>query len=157
MSKISLRDRGSDIRILANFFLEQIAFKKGRNFSFTEDVFQRMESYDWPGNIRELKAVVEYAATMSECDRIGVESLPRSLFFESSLSKKQKNFSEQFFLSNVNKPFMPAIIQKVEKNLIEMALKKAKTISEAINDLGISRGTFYKKLKQYNLKVPLKD
>jgi transcriptional regulator with PAS, ATPase and Fis domain len=151
-----LRERKADIQLLAKLFLQEHVSRSGENFYFSEEALRLMELYNWPGNIRELKGVVGYAAIMSESREIGVESLPPSLFLERSFSQKEKNSFEHFYSDTINSSLLPHIIQNVEKEMIEMAIKKSRTRSQAINILGISRRTFYKKIKQYNLEIDLK-
>ena len=149
-----LRDRGNDFKLLADIFLREHSSKRGRPLSFSEDTLDLMSSYRWPGNIRELKSVVDYAATMCESDEIGLESLPKSLVLEGPFSENKIVPPRQSSTAETHGGLLPKIIQQVEKKVIEKVLRKSSTKSEAINMLGISRRTFYNKLKQYNLDTP---
>ena len=151
-----LRERKTDIQLLAKFFIQEHVSRRDENLYFSEEALMLMESYSWPGNIRELKGVVDYAATMSESQEIGLENLPPSLLLERSFSQKEKKPFGHFYSATIDSPLLPAIIQKVEKEMIEMAIRKSRNRSQAINTLGISRRTFYKKIKQYNLELGLK-
>jgi len=69
-----LRDRKDDIAVLAKHFLREFSLKMGKNVSgFEDSVIDKMLAYDWPGNIRELKNVVESSTALSKGDRITEE------------------------------------------------------------------------------------
>src|SRR5438132_13633100 len=62
----TLRDRASDVPILAEHFLKRFARETGRKIrGFTPAALAKMEAYDWPGNVRELKNVVEPAVALA--------------------------------------------------------------------------------------------
>ncbi|MBS2023056.1 MAG: sigma-54-dependent Fis family transcriptional regulator, partial [Deltaproteobacteria bacterium] len=73
-----LRDRLDDVELLANHFLrEQAEGSRGRRFlGFTDAALDSLRSYDWPGNVRQLRAAVERACVVSQSDRIDVKDLP---------------------------------------------------------------------------------
>lgn len=146
-----LRKRGSDIRLLARSFLEGHTSRKGKPLYFSEETLRTMESFAWPGNIRELRSVVDYAATMSDREEIGPESLPLSMFLDKSLSRQEKNLSEALQSSFANNRFLPTFVENVEKTVLRKAIEMSRTRSQAIRLLGISRRTFYNKLKRYKL------
>lgn len=76
----SLRERASDIPALARYFLTKIARENGRSFpgGLSEKVMEALSFHVWPGNIRELQNIIEYAVVMSPttAERIEVEVLP---------------------------------------------------------------------------------
>jgi two-component system response regulator PilR (NtrC family) len=75
-----LRDRRGDIRVLANFFLDQMCEELGRpNLRFSPEALQLLEEYSFPGNVRQLQNIVERAATLSEENLLGPSTLPPSL------------------------------------------------------------------------------
>jgi two-component system response regulator PilR (NtrC family) len=75
-----LRERRGDVRLLANFFLEQMREELGRpNLRFSPDALQLLEQYSFPGNVRQLQNIIERAATLSEADLLGPLTLPASL------------------------------------------------------------------------------
>ncbi len=146
-----LSKRGSDVRLLADFFLSEHSQRTGKTYSFSEEVLRIFESFPWPGNVRELKSMVEYAATMTEQPEIGPESLPFSMFLERPDPDRDRPFSGSFHPDLTGNRFLPGVIEDVEKTLIEKAIKLSRNRSDAIRMLGISRRTFYKKIKQYHL------
>ncbi|MFY8051375.1 MAG: sigma 54-interacting transcriptional regulator, partial [Armatimonadaceae bacterium] len=76
----ALRERGGDVMLLANAFLERIAAENGRTFpdGFTNDAEAAFKSHTFPGNIRELQNFIEYAVVMAGADAtaISAEFLP---------------------------------------------------------------------------------
>jgi len=71
-----LRDRREDILPLAHFFLERFAPKAGKIVhGFSPDARRRLESYDWPGNAREVRNVVERAVILERSEEVGVRHL----------------------------------------------------------------------------------
>lgn len=144
-----LRNRGSDIRLLAKLFLEEHIRRRGETLAFSEEALRILEAFPWPGNIRELKSVVDYAATMCERDEIGLESLPFSLFLEKNTLLVREKASKEFHLNLQGGQFLRTVIQDLEKNLIARAIEESSTRTDAIKMLGISRRSFYKKIKEY--------
>lgn len=72
----ALRERRTDIPLLARHFLKQISGKAGRPIrGFSAHAMQKMLRYDWPGNVRELRNVVEAAVTLSDRDRIEADMI----------------------------------------------------------------------------------
>lgn len=75
-----LRERPGEIRILAEAFLERLRKELGRpKLRFTDEALSLLERYAFPGNVRQLQNMVERAATLSDDERLGPESLPASL------------------------------------------------------------------------------
>jgi DNA-binding NtrC family response regulator len=76
----SLRDRPSDIPLLAMYFLRKYAADNGKTINgFTDDALARLSGYSWPGNVRELENVVERAVVLSATDKISAAELPPHL------------------------------------------------------------------------------
>jgi len=175
----SLRERKNDIPLLANHFLKINKTDKTIPLRFSEDVMQVLITYKWPGNVRELKGVVEYAVTMTTGSVINIKALPSFLkarsidsgmtikidtfpiFPESRTVNKETNFNDT--ISSKSSHILPSeqeptidlltpMIENLEKQQIKKVLGDSHTRSEAIRRLGISRRTFYSKLKQYGLE-----
>ena len=138
-----LRERKDDIFLLVDYFADNIAREKGiEPIHFSKEVMDIFMEYDWKGNIRELQNVVEYAAVVCLGSNVYLDDLPRYL-----LNYKTGNTSEVRETGNMGEK-----IKEVEKNAIITALKEHNNNkSAAMRSLGISRRTFYKKLKQYEI------
>jgi len=148
-----LRERKDDILLLVDHFAENIAREKGvEPFRFSKEVTDLFMEYDWNGNIRELQNVVEYIAVVYRGDTIFLDDLPRYLlnFKTSSESGTRESEREREARKTGD---MGEQIKAVEKNAIINALKEHNNNkSAAMRTLGISRRTFYKKLKQYAIE-----
>ena len=75
-----LRERHEDIRLLAQHYLRVYAAKNGRKLEgFSNEALERLESYAWPGNIRELENLIERTVLLARKDRIDAEDLPEEV------------------------------------------------------------------------------
>lgn len=74
-----LRERRDEIEPLAQKFLDEAAAKAGRSLAFSPDAMAALRAYSWPGNIRELRSVVERAAVLAEGDTIERGDLPKDV------------------------------------------------------------------------------
>ena len=71
-----LRERGGDVRLISQEFLQDFAKKQGKRIQgFTEGAIEYIETYDWPGNVRELRNVIERAVILARGDRIDASDL----------------------------------------------------------------------------------
>jgi DNA-binding NtrC family response regulator len=127
-----LRERKEDIPLLATEFLNAFSLRENRPLSFTDEVMDIFYQYSWPGNVRQLKNVVERAVVLAENHRITVNEL-----------------SEEFACHRQNP--LPASAVKPLKMLEQQAITEALRVfngnkSKAARYLGISRKTFYKRL-----------
>ena len=137
-----LRERGSDIELLAHYFLELHSKKIGRNYpGFTKEVISYLMSYSWPGNVRELSNLVEYLVNIvPENDNIDIDLLPP--YFE---------LPDQTSLSPSPARDSNMSLEEMEKNLIEEALGRLHNRKLVAEELGIGIATLYRKIKKYNL------
>jgi DNA-binding NtrC family response regulator len=132
-----LRERPEDITILANYILEQIGKSQGfRSIEITLAARQALQSYPWPGNIRELRNVLERAVLLAGGTQISSEHL--------------------YFISegpSVDLPISaPTSIKDFEREHIRQALIQANwRVAKAAKRLGLPRSSFYKKIKHYGL------
>jgi DNA-binding NtrC family response regulator len=134
-----LRERKADIQPLLAHFLSEFARDNNKKISRVSDkVLAAFMQYNWPGNIRELKNSINYAAAISEKDFIDIEDLPSYL-----LSRESKGSDEP---EAVNTLF------DVEKKMILQTLQTHNyNIKKTAEILKISRKTLYNKLKKYGL------
>ena len=130
-----LRERKEDIEILAKEFLDKYNKKLNKNvLGFSYEVMNFFMSYSWPGNIRELENIVEYAVNMSD-DIIDIDDIPEKY------SYMKKNSNET----------IKSKIENVELEMIKQALDKygwdVKGKTMAAEELGMGLRTLYRKLK----------
>jgi two-component system NtrC family response regulator len=132
-----LRRRKEDIPLLVEYFLRTLA--AGRSpAQVSQAVMQRLMAYDWPGNIRELRNVIERGIILCENGLITPKALPHNLSAESSQSPGDEP---------------PLLLSQVEKRHILRMLELAGgNRSQAADMLGISRKTIYRKLKEFGLE-----
>ncbi len=123
-----LRERGGDIKLLANYALSMYRQDGARKIrGFSSDAVVAMSNYAWPGNVRELINCVRRAVVMSEGRFITAADLglPQS--------------------SNIPAVTLAEIRSKAEKDAIEQALQRhGYKLSEAAAELGVSRATLYR-------------
>jgi transcriptional regulator with PAS, ATPase and Fis domain len=146
-----LRERPEDILLLANFFLKKHSKKQQRNLQFSANCLDFLKLYHWPGNVRELKGVVDYMATMASGALITENYFPDFLLPAEHRNRDHSESRYRHFKADQGHVLLSTAVEHTEKEVIKEVLQKARTRSEAIEILGISRRTFYTKLKQYNL------
>lgn len=136
-----LRKRKEDIPILIHHLVRKIA---GEDINVDPRVMNCLNSYDWPGNVRELQNVIEHACIMKTGNLIDVHSLPQYM--------RPSNLGEEKAAEQMNYD-LKAMTAILEKDLILEALKQFSNKSKAIAELGISRSSFYEKIKKYGIDV----
>ncbi|MCT4633009.1 MAG: sigma 54-interacting transcriptional regulator [Firmicutes bacterium] len=134
-----LRERREDIVALGDYFLEGVNKKYGWSKGFSREAYDVLSSYCWPGNIRELKNIVERSVAMSPDDLIGVDDLPAKI-----VTKKAVGLS----IGNQLMPLKKAQIE-IEKVLIEAAYEKFGNVRDAAKVLEIDPSTLVRKRKRY--------
>ncbi len=147
----SLKERRSDIDLLIDYFLDEMSVPGTKKKTVSEEVYHLLKNYSWPGNVRELKGVLNYACAIGDFQEIRMEDLPPFLFLEKSSADKSPVFPESQFKTLPKSGLFNSVIEKAEISVIEMAIKKSKNMTEAIRLLGVSRRTFYNKIKKYRL------
>ncbi|MEK6248034.1 MAG: sigma-54 dependent transcriptional regulator [Planctomycetales bacterium] len=136
-----LRARSMDTLLLAQHFLETFAARSKKQVSgISKAVAERLLDYTWPGNIRELRNVMERAIALTRYDQLAVEDLP----------EKIRNYRGSQVLVGGNDPSEMVSLAEIEKRYILHVLNAAgdnKTL--AARTLGLDRKTLYRKLQQY--------
>src|SRR5258707_788449 len=134
----ALRERKEDIRLLVEYFIDRYARTAGKNItSVDKKTLRLLESYPWPGNIRELQNVIERSIIVSETANFSVD--------ESWLSQQplEKTAGSQLYLSEK--------VATQEKEIIEAALRECQGRvfgpSGAAAKLGIARSTLESKIQ----------
>ena len=141
-----LRERREDIPLLVDYFLKSNDDIEKPNLKFSSSAMEILNSYHWPGNVRELKGVVSYAVNMSRDSIVSPSSLPNFLFTE----EPEHNYVDLSITSSQDKTYnLIQAVKNLEKKLIKETLEASPNRTMAIKELGISRRTFYIKIKQY--------
>ncbi|MFA5849513.1 MAG: sigma-54 dependent transcriptional regulator [Bacteroidales bacterium] len=129
-----LRERIEDIEILANFFISKYGLKYKKECLKLEPLaIDRLKSYSWPGNIRELQHTIEKAVILCDGNTISVGDLYLNL-------ANQVQSDESITLDEIEKRYILKEYKKNSQNLTLVA-----------QNLGISRTTLYKKMKRYGI------
>lgn len=139
-----LAERGQDIILLANKFLQFYFQKIGRKFEVDKQMFKALLQYSWNGNVRELRNVIEYAVNMCDEDIITTLHLPKWFKIDEETSCVSANSLTQ-------------MVQEFERRTIQNAMKHYGSSVEAkqkiAKELGISVATLYNKLKMVEMSV----
>ena len=143
-----LRERREDIPLQIDYFLQQNGAAKKQKYKFSSAAIKILYAYHWPGNVRELKGVIGYAVNMTASSIIDPGSLPNFLFSGSDAPPYRENAVAHGAPSSCN---LIESVRDLERKIIGEVLNMASNKSEAIKMLGISRRTFYLKLKEYGL------
>lgn len=132
----SLTDRGGDLMIFADYFLEKANQQLNKAIiGFSPEVVAIFQKYSWPGNLRELQNCVKRATLLSGGEFIESDVLPAEFF-----QVQKDNTGGSFSLSENEKETIIHALSRTQNNK-----------SEAAKLLKITRKTLYNKLKQYNI------
>jgi DNA-binding NtrC family response regulator len=137
-----LRERRSDIPMLAHYFLDRCA--PGASVQLTNAAMKCLLQYDWPGNVRELENCVERAVALGSQSVIDIRDLPPAI---SSTAPTPEEARPDF-----GAPETATDLEDIERATIERVYRQVKGDKVLAGKmLGISRATLYRKLKRYNI------
>lgn len=136
-----LRERKEDILPLVNSFLESLISLYKEDKKLDEKAMKLLYDYSYPGNIRELKNLIERAYILSTGSTIMEEDFPKEL----------SNSSTFVYNKNYDGMSLKAALDSLEKELIKNAIKNTKTSKEAADLLSVEPSTFTRKRQKYNL------
>jgi NtrC-family two-component system response regulator AlgB len=132
-----LRKRPADIPIIAQHLLRQLnAQMRKRVKGFSPETMQTFRRYNWPGNIRELRNVIERAVILTSGDQIQTADVPDSIS-----NAETPNSGLGSFIS----------LDQIEREHIRQIMAKSSSLDEASKLLGIDAATLYRKRKKYGL------
>lgn len=134
----ALRERSEDIALLADTVLPQVA-QPGRQVALSEAARRALRDYAWPGNIRELRNVLERAALVCE----GGIITQRDLQLGPASVQDSRHQDSSFTLEQVEREYIERILREESGKVAQTALR-----------LNIPRSTLYQKIKLYGIKVP---
>lgn len=138
-----LRDRISDIPLLAEFFNEHLSAElRIPHYFLSDEVIAELIQYDWPGNVRQLKNVMEKLLILSDGSPINVDVIPDYI-------KEKAGNIERIHC-------YPKEVPSSEKERICLSLEKHQgNISQVAKELGMARNTLYRKLEKYHIKMKI--
>ena len=139
----ALRERRSDIPLLAQTFLQELRDDTNRTVrGFSDEALAALENYAWPGNIRELQNVVERAVLLGKSEMITPADLPRDIAGGSAIT-----------VSRVGNRTLKEALEEPERQIILDVLEANGWNRNATADsLGVNRTTLYKKMKKLGLE-----
>ncbi|MEQ8253178.1 MAG: sigma 54-interacting transcriptional regulator, partial [Smithellaceae bacterium] len=143
-----LRERNSDILILANHFLMNFNKLKKKNVThIAPDAVKYLKQYQWPGNVRELQNLIEMLVVMKEEGEIAAEDLPSKFRSVPKINDDSSSIdlTEEGFNFNER-------VSQLEKDLLLKALKMSGGVkNKAAKLLNLNRTTLVEKLKRLNI------
>ena len=138
-----LRDRISDIPLLAEHFLRQVCNESGKKVrSFNDEALAALQRFRWPGNVRELQNVIERAVLLGKNAVIGLEDLPSHFLAAGPMAVETSG-------TRSLKEALEAPERQIILNVLESNQWNRHATAEA---LGINRTTLYKKMKRLGLE-----
>jgi len=128
-----LRDRGGDIILLAKFFLEKFIKKnpQQKGLHFSKESKKKLLNYNYPGNVRELKAIVDLAAVLTTDKKIADSAI------QFRPSSRATNFIDE-----------DMTLKDYTRKIVLHYLKKYKNVKEVAKKLDMGKSTLYKMLKE---------
>jgi len=138
----ALRERRSDIPMLAHWFLDRHA--PGSSMQVTHAAMKCLLQYDWPGNVRELENCIERAVALGDGKTIDLSDLPPTIASASPSAEPAEGA--------ITNPVSSTDLEDIERATIERVFEQVKGDKALAGKmLGISRATLYRKLKRYNI------
>lgn len=137
-----LRERPEDIPLLVQHYLVYFANRNRKHIEkMAPEALQLLSKYEWPGNIRELKNIVERVVVLSKTLVIGTEHIPEDIKGNKKWPIKSTGASKSW-----------NTIQEMEEEMIRKTLSElGRNKSLAAKHLGISRRTLYRKMDEYKI------
>jgi transcriptional regulator with PAS, ATPase and Fis domain len=151
-----LRERRSDIPMLAQYFLDRLP--EGESIKFTSAAMKLLMRYDWPGNIRELQNCVCRAVTLGDRKVIDEGDLSPALLRGNGKEKIEADATEKVDTRSEADAHSTVALDELERLTIQRVFEKVGGDKEKARELlGISRATLYRKLKRYQISENLRD
>lgn len=138
----ALRDRGEDLNLFIQYFVDKANAEIGREVKFLSDkVMDIFHQYDWPGNLRELNNVVKRLILLTSGDTADVDGLPAEMSTNVTYTPKPKSSD------------LKALQEMQEKEMIEKVLQEVRyNKTKAAKLLNIDRKTLYYKIEKYQIE-----
>ena len=148
-----LRERPEDIPLLTAYFIEQYNRSMKRKIrGVTPEVAERFQRFGWPGNIRQLRNVVEGAFAVARGEYLSIEDIGEGLAGWSEGSQAGAGAPSQRSPSLPEAPIsLSREVERYERELIRQAMERWGSISAAARHLGLSRQSLKYKLQKYDL------
>lgn len=148
-----LKDRRTDIPLLATKFLTKAAAKVGHSLSWSEDSLTTLSAYNWPGNVRELENAIEYTALHARGDVIDIEDLPEKIRAAVPTAQVKKKHAE------VNSLFqdMPTLDELEKRYMMYVLENVGYHRTRAAEVMGVDRRTLYRMAERLGITLEDKE
>jgi DNA-binding NtrC family response regulator len=134
-----LRERRDEIIVLAEHFVKEYSISNNLSvFGISPEASLKLVDYEWPGNLEELKSVIQRAVLMTSSRWVRVGDLPENLLQSTKHSAS-----------------LSSTLADIEIRMIVNALMQTGSIRKAAHRLGLSRSTLYSRIRKYGLRVKL--
>lgn len=152
-----LRERREDIVPLMYHFLKKLNEKYGIERSFTPEVFTRFKTYDWPGNVRQLKNLIERICLMINKNEISFKDIQQELNDELEKKVNFKNIVVEKTEEQIKMDIKELIplkqqVEEFEKKIIIESLKKFPSIRQTAKALKVDQSTLVRKIQKYGIR-----
>lgn len=135
-----LRERPEDIPLIANHFLKHFNEEHGKNLTMNPKTMQVLQNYHWPGNVRQLRTIMESSVILTSGREVMPKNLPEEIRTESAPS-------------NAVRLRVGMTVSDAEKELIKATLSEFNgNKAKAARTLGLGRKTLYRKLQEYGIE-----
>lgn len=148
-----LRERAGDIPALTRYFLAKIGNRPGlRQHSIADSALSLLEAYDWPGNVRQLQAVLFRAAVFCTDESLDADCFPQLAEMlggqENRMANRQRGLGVMLYTDDGN--LRP--LEDIEADIIRLAIGHYRgRMTEVARRLGIGRSTLYRKLGELGI------
>ncbi|OUM84686.1 MAG: sigma-54-dependent Fis family transcriptional regulator [Bacillus thermozeamaize] len=173
-----LRERKEDLPRLVNNLVNKLRLKYNKHVLVDDSIYGVFCQYDWPGNVRELSNVLERMFVVCNDHYLKVEDIPESFFalLQKGTDVEQESgvwdhehaegagtsgawkeaagktgMKQEEGSAGQSHAGLQHVLEQTERAVFERVLRESRTRTEAIRKLGISRRTFYERLKRYGL------
>lgn len=155
----SLRERESDISLIAHTFLERYAAEENKHFSrFAAAAEGAIARYAWPGNVRELQNVIRNIVVLNEGETVTLDMLPAKIHQPGNIALPDAAAETLPGPTSAVEDFDATILpmREVERTHIERAVENCNgNVPHAATILGMSPSTVYRKLRQWRDNEPV--
>ena len=139
-----LRERKEDIRLLANYLFQSTVNNINTSIkSISQEAFEKLTNYDYPGNVRELSNIIERAINVAQGSQITAEDI--------ILFNQMQNTSCAHDLNEYSTLNLDEALRRTEKNILQQAMKKFSSSRKLGAALGLSHTSVIRKMKEHNL------